>query len=570
MSHSIGLYDAHATDFVSRYEAVDPAKLNHWLLDLIPQTPRTVLDVGAGSGRDAAWFALQGHDVVAVEPSNSMRAEAQRLHVDPRVQWIPDQLPELSAVGRLGISFDLVVLNAVWHHVAPSDRERAFRKVARLVKSGGLLTITLRLGPASADRGVHSVSQDEVERLARNHGFEVEKVHDAADEQGRTDVRWICIALRLPDDGTGALPLLRHIILNDQKSATYKLGLLRALCRAADGSAGMAQDMGDEFVRVPLGLVALNWLRLYLPLVRESLPQRPTNVGTHGLGFANAGFVNLLADGSANDLRIGARFSAEQAQSLHVALRKAAETIDRMPSTFITYTTGDRILPVERSRLDLAPRVLELDAKYLERFGWMRVPAHLWRAMRRNAAWIEPTLVSEWARLIREYAKRQGQPIAEEKMVTAMRWSDPERDVLQARRIAVSLLRSRELRCVWTGRSLTALTLDIDHMFPWAAWPCSDLWNLLPTDRNVNQRLKRDRLPSAAALSRAGSRIIGWWQQAYLDEIDSNVSRQFVQEARASLPTFSTSELSDVFAAVTLQRIRLRHDQQVPEWDGSS
>lgn len=50
------------------------------------------------------------------------------------------------------------------------------------------------------------------------------------------------MALRLPDDGTGALPLLRHVILNDQKSATYKLGLLRALCRAADGAAGPARD----------------------------------------------------------------------------------------------------------------------------------------------------------------------------------------------------------------------------------------------------------------------------------------------------------------------------------------
>ena len=59
-SDSIGLYDANAAELVSRYEAVDPAKLNQWLLDLIPQTPGTVLDVGAGSGRDAAWFALQG------------------------------------------------------------------------------------------------------------------------------------------------------------------------------------------------------------------------------------------------------------------------------------------------------------------------------------------------------------------------------------------------------------------------------------------------------------------------------------------------------------------------------
>jgi hypothetical protein len=107
-------------------------------------------------------------------------------------------------------------------------------------------------------------------------------------------------------------------------------------------------------------------------------------------------------------------------------------------------------------------------------------------------------------------------------------------------------------------------------MFPWAAWPCSDLWNLLPTDRKVNQSFKRNRLPSAAALSRAEGRIIGWWQQAYLDKIDTQLPEQFLQEARASLPTFSTSEPRDVFASVTLQRIRLRHDQQVPEWDSGA
>ena len=197
------------------------------------------------------------------------------------------------------------------------------------------------------------------------------------------------------------------------------------------------------------------------------------------------------------------------------------------------------------------------------------VPIHLWRAMRRNAAWIEPTLMSEWARLMREYAKSQGRHIAEEKIITAMRWSDPERDVLQVRKIAVSMLGSCELRCIWTDRPLSASTLDIDHMFPWAAWPCGDLWNLLPTDRKVNQSLKRNRLPSAAALSRAEARIISWWQQAYLDKIDTQLSEQFLQEARASLPTFSTSEPRDVFASVTLQRIRLRHDQQVPEWDGA-
>ena len=125
MSHPIGWYDAHAPSLTRRYETVDPARLHSWLLGLVPAVPGTVLDIGAGTGRDAAWFARQGQDVIAVEPSNSMRAEGQRLHADPRVRWIDDQLPELSALGRLGISFDLVMLTAVWQHVAPSDRERA-------------------------------------------------------------------------------------------------------------------------------------------------------------------------------------------------------------------------------------------------------------------------------------------------------------------------------------------------------------------------------------------------------------------------------------------------------------
>ena len=73
-----------------------------------------------------------------------------------------------------------------------------------------------------------------------------------------------------------------------------------------------------------------------------------------------------------------------------------------MPSTFMTYPMGGRILPVERGRLRGSPRIVKLDTDYLTAFGWIRVPGHLWRAMRRNAAWIEPTLIAEWMRLMRE------------------------------------------------------------------------------------------------------------------------------------------------------------------------
>ena len=89
---------------VGSYEALPPERLHRWLDGLLPAVPALVLDVGAGTGRDAAWFAGLGHDVVAVDPAAAMRAEATRLHPGPRIRWLNDRLPDLAATLRLGCS----------------------------------------------------------------------------------------------------------------------------------------------------------------------------------------------------------------------------------------------------------------------------------------------------------------------------------------------------------------------------------------------------------------------------------------------------------------------------------
>ena len=70
-------------------------------------------------------------------------------------------------------------------------------------------------------------------------------------------------------------------------------------------------------------------------------------------------------------------------------------------------------------------------------------------------------------------------------------------------------------------------------------------------------------------LAASGTRLAKW-EQAYLCNSESHLPEQFLHEARASLPPFSTDAAGDIFASVCLQRIRLRHDQQVPEWEGGS
>ena len=110
------------------------------------------------------------------------------------------------------------MLSAVWMHLAPADRPRALCKLVTLLKPGGLLVMTLRHGPAEPERGMHPVTLAELEGLARDHGLSLMRTEEGSDAQGRAGITWTHVALRLPDDGTCALPLLRHVILNDAKA----------------------------------------------------------------------------------------------------------------------------------------------------------------------------------------------------------------------------------------------------------------------------------------------------------------------------------------------------------------
>jgi hypothetical protein len=153
-------------------------------------------------------------------------------------------------------------------------------------------------------------------------------------------------------------------------------------------------------------------------------------------------------------------------------------------------------------------------------------------------------------------------------MAQAMAWSDPSRDVRIARDQAIRLMASEKLYCAWTGKILSEGSIDIDHCFPWAAWPCDDLWNLLPTHRAVNQRQKRDRLPGSGLLRSARARIEDWWDKAYCHWGNQVLTQRFITEAAASLPTAGVAaSLDDIFSAVSLQQVRLKNDQQIPVWE---
>ena len=163
-------YNQHAEALSEQYNAIEAEAVHRsWVAAHLPVKPGFACDIGAGSGRDANWLAENGWDVVAVEPSNHMRqlAEGQS---HPNITWLDDALPHLNKLRGLGHRFDLILLSAVWMHVPPGSRERAFRILSELLKPSGVLVITLRHGSdeqENAERGFHSVSADEVLEYAK-------------------------------------------------------------------------------------------------------------------------------------------------------------------------------------------------------------------------------------------------------------------------------------------------------------------------------------------------------------------------------------------------------------------
>ncbi|MEM7005334.1 MAG: class I SAM-dependent methyltransferase, partial [Pseudomonadota bacterium] len=91
---SVSYYDRHAQDLAESYEGISASSAHPGLELLLEErfSGRWVdaLDVGAGTGRDAAWLASLGHRVVAVEPSKAMLQIAEGAHTDASIRWVRD------------------------------------------------------------------------------------------------------------------------------------------------------------------------------------------------------------------------------------------------------------------------------------------------------------------------------------------------------------------------------------------------------------------------------------------------------------------------------------------------
>ncbi len=159
-------YGEHADELVASWQKLSFSGRPKQVLQLFPQRPSLIIDIGAGIGVDAAGLAALGHQVVAVEPVAALREAGRQLHPSPNIEWIADALPSVATLMPRSGTFDLVLLSAVWMHLDEGERRRGMEHVSALLHRNGRIIMSLRHGPVPEGRRMFPVTSQETTELA--------------------------------------------------------------------------------------------------------------------------------------------------------------------------------------------------------------------------------------------------------------------------------------------------------------------------------------------------------------------------------------------------------------------
>lgn len=564
-NQTIDTYNTLSESFKQQYLSLNTETVHQvWLANYLPASG-VVLDVGAGVGRDAKYFAEKGLEVIAVEPAQALSKLGKKHTKSLSVQWLEDRLPELSSVFSLNMRFDLVLLSAVWMHIPPTSRERAFRKLSNLLKPGGHIVLSLRHGDHQDAREMYPVSIDEIKLLAQKQGLVIRLAKADDDHLNRPAVFWETVVIQLPDDGSGAFPIVRNILINDSKSSTYKLALIRTLLRIADGHPGAVITRTDKYVTIPLGLVALYWARQYNPLLKHGIQQN--SVAQKGLAFVKPEGWLALSGFTATDFSIGVLFKDNDAQALHLTFKHIIDAIEKGPVKFTTFANSNKsVFELNRTKL---PKKLTSDSLYLDfvtlkSYGELFVPVKIWDLMSLYAHWIEPVVLQEWVSLMHSFKDNRDNPHRQPcQLYPLLNWQAAVRKTDFVRQRVEKLRESERVLCVWEHKALKSKFV-IDHCLPYARCLNNDLWNLMPTAPKVNAS-KSDKVPTQKRYQQSHDVIVHWWKKAWIEQTDKE---RFFTEANLSLPdlTYARQNYEDVFEALKLQSTRVAEMQQLRRW----
>jgi cyclopropane fatty-acyl-phospholipid synthase-like methyltransferase len=139
-AQTLASYDATPQQYVERTsEHLSPAA-QQWLEAALRRVPpgSTILEIGSGTGRDAAWLEAQGFTVIRTEASTGLREylRSQGYEVRP-LNVLTDEVDE---------QYAMIHANAVPLHLTPDQLSQVLRRIHAWLAPEGVFTCSVKQG----------------------------------------------------------------------------------------------------------------------------------------------------------------------------------------------------------------------------------------------------------------------------------------------------------------------------------------------------------------------------------------------------------------------------------------
>lgn len=465
----------------------------------------SVLEIGAGSGRDMDYLLRKGYDIYGVDASEEMVNAALTRYpgLDGRIKVgsIPSQ--EL----YFDRTFDAVLCSAMIMHVPDEELFDSLYTIRNHLNEEGTVLFSYPLerpgldaqGRSSDGRLFMLRPPAEYALIFERLGFRSLFNTEQPDSLGRAGYTWGVTIFQLDSARSRSIDKVESILNRDRKTATYKLALLRALTDIASHEYNNSTWRMDGTIAVPLQSIVEKWLIYYWSIAesQEFIPQINGESASGGSAmrfrkslssvverYRSDGVMKFLSDYRSNAL--------SDDEDVTTLMKEIATAIIKGPVQFAGGALNENLFSYDRK-----------DESVL-------VPAEIWNELCLMGYWIRDSLLLRWAELTSRISKGQ---ISVAQMTGVLLSGDLEgRSTVFSREIFSSM---DTMECIWSGKTLQS-SFEIDHLLPYSLWHNNDIWNMLPADPTVNNR-KRDKLPTRSLLEKRKDHFIHYWQ--YLSEV---------------------------------------------------
>ena len=319
--------------------------------------------------------------------------------------------------------------------------------------------------------------------------------------------------------------LIATILRHDKKVASYKIALIRSINDVVLGYPQLGLHHSE--IAVPLRMLAKFWLAYYWPFVNPQgeIKQARQAEGKQDISF-RPGLSVLYqeweklvgASRPADGFYLVGEFASEHRRKSYPAelISAFSMAVDQVVDAILQpiryagpgeYSVFERPkrwhkLCVEKQGAICVPGTLDNDLCVI-------VDPELWQSFCELSLWIEALCIHEWCLFTQSVAN------VERGLIYGLLTDRPDNRrplTWERNQVEMLMLEGNVFECPWTGKVLHPDNYDIDHLLPISIYPLNELWNLVPSDREFNQQIKRARMPGRSRLESARPRLVHAYQ----------------------------------------------------------